>query len=97
MVQLDPALAVVLRQARPFPLGRTFKQPPRGLLDQRQAVEGCRLPGPQRLARQRRLAEILRVKQGGQQIYDVGVEQSRLDGGHLLPLHGGIASAGHGC
>ncbi|EJK55047.1 hypothetical protein THAOC_25264 [Thalassiosira oceanica] len=96
MVQLDPALVGVLRKARPLPLRGTLEQPPRRLLDQRQAVDGIGPLPPERLARLRHLAEISRIEQGGEEEHDVGVEERGLDGGNLLPLRG-IARAGHGC
>ncbi|EJK65300.1 hypothetical protein THAOC_13854, partial [Thalassiosira oceanica] len=69
--------------------------PPRRLLDQRQAVDGIGPLPSERLAREGHLAEIPRIEQGGQEKHDVGVEERRLDGGDLLPLHG-ITRAGHG-
>ncbi|EJK73344.1 hypothetical protein THAOC_05036 [Thalassiosira oceanica] len=95
VMQLDPALAGVFPKARPLPLRGTLEQPPRCLLDQRQAVDGIGPLPSERLARERHLAKILRIEQGGQEKHDVGVEERRLDGGELQPLHS-IARAGHG-
>ncbi|EJK50902.1 hypothetical protein THAOC_29985, partial [Thalassiosira oceanica] len=95
VMQLDPALAGVLPKARPLPVRGALEQPHSRLLGQRQAVDGVGPLPPERLARERHLAKIPRIEQGGQEKYDVGVEERGLDGGNLLPLHG-VARACHG-
>ncbi|EJK72012.1 hypothetical protein THAOC_06497, partial [Thalassiosira oceanica] len=74
---------------------RALEQPPRCLLDQRQAVDGIGPLPSERLARERHLAKIPSIEQGGQEKHDVGIEERRLNGCDLLPLNG-IERAGHG-
>ncbi|EJK58289.1 hypothetical protein THAOC_21602 [Thalassiosira oceanica] len=94
-MQLDPALAGVLPKARPLPVRGALKQPHSCLLDQRQAVDGTGPLPSERLARERHLAKIPGIEQGGQEKHDVGVEERGLDGGNLLPLRG-VERVGHG-
>ena len=62
--------------------------------DRRSKASSVRLP-PSVLQCLGHSAKIARIKQGGQEKHDFGVEKRRLDGGNLLPLRG-IARAGHG-